>query len=78
MIEKVQQMLAQDLRLTLRLIAEELGISKETANNIVRDDLGNQKICSRFIPQKLTDEQKAKRKEMSGDFTPCLTRIDCY
>ncbi|KAJ4446455.1 hypothetical protein ANN_13151 [Periplaneta americana] len=53
MIEKVRQMLAQDRRLTLRLIAEELDISKDA---IVRDDLGKRKICSRFVPHKLIDE----------------------
>ncbi|KAJ4427673.1 hypothetical protein ANN_25322 [Periplaneta americana] len=68
MIEKVRQMLAQDRRLTLRLIAEELDISKDTVHTIVRDDLGKRKICSRFVPHKLTDEQKAKRMETSGDF----------
>ncbi|KAJ4448244.1 hypothetical protein ANN_10258 [Periplaneta americana] len=41
MIEKVRQMLAQDRRLTLRLIAEELDISKDTVHTIVRDDLGS-------------------------------------
>ena len=60
MIEKVRQMLAQDRRLTLSLIAEELGISKDTAHTIVRDDLGKRKICFRFMPHKLTDEQKKK------------------
>ncbi|KAJ4445138.1 hypothetical protein ANN_06939 [Periplaneta americana] len=39
MIEKVRQMLAQDRRLTLRLTAEELDISKDTVHTIVRDDL---------------------------------------
>ncbi|XP_069670081.1 protein GVQW3-like isoform X7 [Periplaneta americana] len=39
MIAKVRQMLAQDRRLTLRLIAEELDISKDTVHTIVRDDL---------------------------------------
>ena len=68
MIEKVRQMLAQDRRLTLRLIAEELGISKDTAHTIVHDDLGKRNICSRFVPHKLIDEQKAKRMETSGDF----------
>ncbi|KAJ4436686.1 hypothetical protein ANN_16817 [Periplaneta americana] len=67
-IEKVRQMLAQDRRLTLRLIAEELVISKDTVHTIVRDVLGKRKICSRFVPHKLTDEQKAKRMETSGDF----------
>ena len=61
-------MLAQDRRLTLRLIAEEFGISKDTANTVVRDDLGKGKICFRFLHHKLTDEQKAKRMHTSGGF----------
>ena len=68
MIEKVRQMLAQNRRLTLRLIAEELGISKDTAHAIVRDDLRKRKICPRFVPHKFTDEQEAKRMDISGDF----------
>ena len=43
-------------------------VSKNTAHTIVSDDLGKRKICSRFVPPKLTDEQKAKRIETSGDF----------
>ena len=62
-------MLAQDRRLTLRLIAEELGIIKDTAHTIVRDDVGKRKICSRFVPHKLTGGQKTKRMETSGDFS---------
>ena len=36
MIERVRQMLAQDRRMNLRLMAEELGISKDTVHTIVR------------------------------------------
>ena len=61
-------MLAQDRQLMLRLIVEELGISKDTAHTIVRDDLGKRKVCSRFVLHKPTDEQKAKRMETFGDF----------
>ena len=68
MIEGVRQMLAQDRRVTLRLMAEELGVSKDTVYTIVREDLGKRKICSRFVPHKMTDEQKAKRMETTGDF----------
>jgi len=42
MIERVRQMLAQDRQVTLRLMAEELGISKDTVHNIVCEDLGKQ------------------------------------
>ena len=72
-------MLAQDQRLTLRLIAEKLGNSKDTAHTIVRDDLGKRKIWSRFVPLRLTDEQKAKRIVTPGDFiSMCVNRIHCF
>ena len=77
-IEKVRQMLEQDRRLTLRLIVEELGIIKDTAHTIVRDDLGKRKICSRFEPHKLTDQQKEERMESLGTSFPCVTRIHCF
>ena len=67
-IEKVQQMLAQDRQQTLRLIAEELSISTDTAHTIIHEDLGKQKICSRIVPHKPTDQQKPKRMKTSGDF----------
>ena len=66
-IEKVRQMLAQDRLLTLRLIAEELRISKDMAHTIVCDDLGKRNIFSRLVPHKFIDEQKAKQMETSGD-----------
>jgi hypothetical protein len=40
----VQQMLAQDRRVTLRLMAEELDISKDTVHTIVREDLGSKNV----------------------------------
>ena len=77
-IEKVWQMLAQDWWLILRLIVEELGISKDTAHTIICHDLGKQKICSRFVPHKLTGKQKTKQIETSADSFPCVTRIHCF
>ena len=40
----------------------------DTVHTIVRDDLDMRKIYSRFVPQKLTEEQKAKWMGTSGDF----------
>jgi len=45
-----------------------IGHYKDTVHTIVREDLGKRKICSRFVKHKLTDEQKAKGMETSGDF----------
>ena len=49
-------------------MAEELGISKDTVHTIVRENLAKRKICSQFVPHKLTDKQKAKWIKTSGDF----------
>ena len=54
-IERVRVLLAKDWRLTLRLIAEEVRISKDTVGAIIHEDLGKRKICSRFVPHILTD-----------------------
>ena len=53
MIKQVREMLARDRWLTLRRIAEEVVISKETVRTIVREDLGKRKIFSRFVPHRL-------------------------
>jgi predicted DNA binding protein len=37
-------MLAQDRRVTLRLMAEELGISKGMVHTIIREDLGSKNM----------------------------------
>jgi hypothetical protein len=44
MIERVRKMLAQYRRVTLRFMAEELGISKDTVHTIVREDLGSKNV----------------------------------
>jgi len=49
-------------------MAVELGINKDTVHTIVYEYLGKRNICSRFVPHKLTDKQKAKQMEKSGDF----------
>ncbi|GBM86646.1 hypothetical protein AVEN_71845-1 [Araneus ventricosus] len=61
-------MLADDWRLSLRMIVEELMISLESVSNIVREHLQKSKICARFVPHKLSDEQKQHRMETSEYF----------
>ncbi|GBO44942.1 Putative uncharacterized protein FLJ37770 [Araneus ventricosus] len=67
-IERVQWMLADGWRLSLRMIAEKLKISVDSVGNIVREHLQKRKVCARFIPHKLSDKQKQHRIKNSGDF----------
>ncbi|GBN95816.1 Mariner Mos1 transposase [Araneus ventricosus] len=61
-------MLADDRRLSLRMITEELKISLDSVSNITHENLQKRKICARFVPHKLSDEQTQHRMETSGDF----------
>ena len=60
-IEKISQLLLQNRHLSLRMLADEVNIGKDTARKIVVEDLQKQKICSRFVPHSLTPEQKNRR-----------------
>ncbi|GBM56331.1 hypothetical protein AVEN_60313-1 [Araneus ventricosus] len=73
-IERVRRMLADDRRLSLRMITEELKISLDSVSNIIHEHLQKRKICARLVPHKLSDEQKQHRMETSGDFIDACDR----
>ena len=50
-IEKVRQL--------VRVMANELGMDKETVQTILVDALGMWKVCVKMVPRHLTQEQKA-------------------
>ena len=60
-IEKVQQLVRSDRRLTIRIIANEVGMDKETIHTILVDTLGMRKVCAKMVPKLLIEEQKAQR-----------------
>ena len=78
MIEKVQQMLAQDRRLTLRLISEELGLARTR-----RTPSSAMIWVSRRPAPELcrTSSQRSRKQDgwklLETSF-PCVTRIHCF
>jgi hypothetical protein len=68
MVERVRQLISTDRRMTLRMMEMELHISRETIRKILMEDLGKRKICPRFVPHCLTDEQKALRLQACQEF----------
>ncbi|GBN60941.1 Putative uncharacterized protein FLJ37770 [Araneus ventricosus] len=73
-IERGRWMLTDDRRLSLRMIAEKLKISLESVRKIVHKHLQKPMICARFVPHKLSDEQKGHRMETSGNFIDSCDR----
>jgi hypothetical protein len=43
------------------MIAESLNIPKTIVLRILKEDLGKQKLCARFVPHSLTPEQRENR-----------------
>jgi len=72
MIARVEQMVMEDRRLTVKQIAANAGISVGSVDTILNDDLKMRKVSVRWVPRMLTDENKASRVAMcqamlSGD-----------
>jgi len=60
-VEKISQLLLQNRHLSLRMLADEVNIGKDTVRKIVVEDLRKRKICSRLARHSLTPEQKDRR-----------------
>ena len=58
-IKKVWQLVRSDRRLTIRVIANEVGMDKETVRTILVDTLGMRKECAKMVPRLLTLEESS-------------------
>ncbi|KMQ82562.1 histone-lysine n-methyltransferase setmar-like protein [Lasius niger] len=58
----VDDLIQNDRRITQQRIANHVGISKERVGVIIQQ-LGYRKICARWVPRRLTDEDKQRRME---------------
>ncbi len=50
------------------MIADELNISEGSIHKILTNDLGKRKVCARFVPHFLTEDQKAQHIAASKNF----------
>ena len=64
-IEQVHDMLLDDRRMKVRVIAETIGISKERVGYILHEELDMKKFCARWVPRLLTTDQKRTRTKIS-------------
>ena len=66
-IEKVWQLVRGDRRLIIRVIANAVGMDKETVRTVLVDTLGMRKMCAKMVPRLLTEEQKPQRLNACRD-----------
>jgi len=60
-IAKVHQIVHENRQLTVRSIAEQVNIDRETVRKILSEDLDMWKVCAKMVPKELTEEQKQRR-----------------
>lgn len=66
-IKTVRDFIKMQPKSSLKLMEMELNISKTSIYRILTEHLGLRKVCSRFIPHTLTDDQKVLRIEHAKD-----------
>jgi len=60
-IAKVHKIVRENRRLTVRSIAEQVNIDRETVRNILTEDFDMRKVWAKMVPKELTEEQKQRR-----------------
>ena len=63
----MKQKVRNDRRLTIRMIAGELGMNSERVWRIITEDLGMRKICATMVPRLLNEGQKERRVQVCQD-----------
>jgi len=59
-IANVYQIVPENRRLTVRSIAEQVNIDRETVRKILTEDLDMRKVCAKMVPKELTEEQNQR------------------
>ena len=62
-IQNVNELLHSDRRMTVRVLAVELGLGRA----ILTEVLGMEKICVKMVPKLLSHDQKAHHLDLSQD-----------
>jgi len=78
-IAKVLQIVRENRRLTVRSIAEQVNIDRETVRKILTDDLDMRKVCEKMVPKEFTEEQRQRgvtiRQDLLGRQDDILGRV---
>lgn len=64
-IEKVHEMILENRRISIRIIAETLKLCKERVGKIIHEDLDMNKLSAKWIPKCLNSDQKQRRVQSS-------------
>ncbi|KAI6648624.1 hypothetical protein LOD99_7981 [Oopsacas minuta] len=67
-IERVQTILDEDRRITLRELEEKVDISKATLHSIITEDLEISKVTACWVPSYFQKDKNAKGSELAKNY----------
>jgi transposase len=72
--EKVRKLVRSDRRLSVRTMAEELNLDRETVRKILPEVLGMRKVSAKMVPRILSDDQKQRWLDVCSDLSRQLAQ----
>ena len=64
-IDQIHKLILEYRRISAKSIAEQLGISRERAGSIIREDLDMRQLSAKRVPKCLNADQKRQRRQSS-------------
>ena len=64
-IDQIHELFLDDRRISVKSIAEQLGISREWVGSIIHEDLDMRKLSAKWVPKCLNADQKPQRCQSS-------------
>lgn len=71
-VERVKKLIHADSRLTVRMVASQLDMKKDSVWKIITENLGMRKVCAKMVPRQLSEDQKDRRLQVCQDLMKCL------
>nr|XP_027310934.1 protein GVQW3-like [Anas platyrhynchos] len=66
-VSQVKNLLNRDCRMSIRMIADDLSIPQTQVFEMVKENLAMRKVCAKFVPRVLSEDQKANLKAICQD-----------
>ena len=63
--DQIHELILEDLRISAKSIAEQLGISRERVGSIIHEDLDMRKLSAKRVPKCLDANRKRQRCQLS-------------
>lgn len=77
-VKRVYDLMMSDHRITTRMIAAQLGISRGSVQIILKENLNMWKLYAKFVPKVVSEERKQRRVACCKDYRRRVKRVRIF